>query len=509
MNAMLLLVAILFALIAVAGYNLVTMNQAFNISASIQQNHSRVQIVTSSIRTALTVVDGKVAIPVSSDLTAYVPDVAPFRNAPNGTPYVYCPILTPPAASSAVFNNASASESYPVDMVERSGTTYVVAGRPGGVDDLRISALGVVAYVLTSQPNNPQPLRCADVRLAGDGTTLLVPGGSVSAVYDNPVTADGASFVMSPDGSRPATAATSDRIARSLDDVVGYVSHYDVNDIRIRISGGETFKASELSALFAITDGRTVRLQGPEGMRAVVTVDEDQQAGGLVELMPRGRAVLSNISLKGAAGGDVAIASAPGGSVVIRDGQVSRVRSNGGEIVLSGTTRIVPISAPSATLNPVIADGGSIVFDVTDSSDSPAISSQSSVAVFEARGGEILIKSTVHAVAGAAAELFSSVRGNLRIGSSSSDILVDRGNGFNIEEYNVLQRVSTSCADGDSACTASCPPATRVAWGECGSSNGAALAGFGVDATGGQYTCQWAQMTVAISPKAAVVCQPR
>ena len=509
MNAMLLLVAILFALIAVAGYNLVTLNQAFNISATIQQNHSRVQIVTSSIRTALTVIDGRVAVPLASNLTASVPDIAPFRTSANGTPYVYCPIL-PSAEGSDSLANAAASESYPVQTVERNGMTYAVSGRPGGSDDGKISSLGIVAYVLTSQPNNPAPLKCADVKVASDGTTLLVAGGSVSAIYDNPITADGASFVVTEDGARPASAATSDRVVRGVADIVGYVDHYDVNDIRIKIFGGETFNASELTELFAITHGRTVRIQGPDGVRAALAVTDDQASGNLMEFVPRGRAIFSNLSLKGSTGADVSLAASPGGSVVLDNAQTGRVRSNGGEVVLSGTSRITPVSSPVAMAQPVVADGGHVIVDVTDDETAPAILSQTAAAVFGSIGGDVLVKSRLHAVTGASSELFSRTRGgDLKMVSPSAEVLVDRGAGFIAEEYNVLQRVSAACADGDASCTASCPPAKRVAWGECGSANGAALGGFSVDATGGQYTCTWAQMTLALSPKAAVVCQPR
>lgn len=509
MNAMLLLVAILFALIAVAGYNLVTLNQAFNISATIQQNHSRVQIVTSSIRTALTVIDGRVAVPLASDLTASVPDIAPFRTSANGTPYVYCPIL-PSADGSESFANAAASESYPVHTVVRNGMTYAVSGRPGGADDGKISDLGIVAFVLTSQPNNPVPLKCSDVRVAGDGTTLLVAGGSVSAIYDNPVNADGASFVVSEDGLRPASAATSDRVVRGIADIVGYVDHYDVNDIRIKVFGGETFDASELAELFSITHGRTVRIQGPEGVLAVLTVADPGAPGDLVEFVPRGRAIFSNVSLKGYSGADVSLAASPGGSVVLENVHTGRVRSNGGEVVLSGTTRITPVSSPVAMTRPVVADGGHIIVDVTDDEAAPAIQSQTAAAVFDSVGGDVLVKSRLHAAIGASAELFSRTSGGeLKMVSPSAEVLVDRGNGFIAEEYNVLQRVSAACADGDASCTASCPPTKRVAWGECGSANGAALGGFSVDADGGQYTCTWAQMTLALSPKAAVVCQPR
>jgi hypothetical protein len=509
MNAMLLLVAILFGFIAVAGYNLVTLNQTFNISASIQQNYARVQIVSNSVRTALTVVDGRVAVPISSSLSATVPSVSPFNTSANGTPYVYCPILPALAEGTARLDNAAASESYAVDTVERNGLTYAVAGRPGGADDAKIVSLGVVAYLITPQPNAIAPLKCSDARVADDGSTILVTGGSVSAVYDNPVAADGASFVISPSGARPAEAATSDRVARGVSDVIEYVKHYDINDVRLRVFGNETLKATDMNALFALSAGRTVRIQGPEGVRAVVKFEEDGAVqNGLIEFAARGRAVLSNVSLKGASGADVGIASSPGGSVSLDDAIVARVRSNGGEILISGSSRVTPSASADALAFPVSADGGRITFAVSDDATAPSIVSQSSSAVFATRGGDIVLKSDVHAVAGSLADMFRTESGGrLRIATEGAEVLVDRGSGYAAETYTDLQRVTATCADGDPTCTAICPPAKRVAWGECGSGNGAALAGFSVDATGTQYTCQWAQMTIAVAPKAAVVCQ--
>lgn len=510
MNAMLLLVAILTALIAVLGYNLVTLNQAFNISATIQQNQSRVMVVTSSIRTGLTVIDGKVAVPISQSLTASVPEIAPFRTSANGTPYVYCPILPSVASGTSNIRNDQASETYAVDTVDRNGLTYAVAGRPGSVDDQKLVDLGIVAYVLTPQPNNANPLRCADVKVADDGTTVLVPGGSVAAIYDNPVNADGASFVFSQGGSRPAHALTSDRLVRGVADVVDYVRHYDVSDVRLRFVGGETVDGNDLAALLASSHGRTVRLQGPDDVRASVLITDEDADGELLELIAAGRAVFSNIALKGVGGADVAIVGAPGGSVILDNTQIGRVRTNGGSILLSGTSRIVPASSAIALANPVLADGGEFVVDVSDSPSAPALVSQSSSSVFSSFGGDVVIKSRVHAVAGVGAILFSRARGGeFSFVSPAAEVLVDRGNGFNAEQHSDLQRVSASCADGDPSCTASCPAETRVAWGECGSANAAALAGFSVDATGSQYTCEWAQMTIAVAPKAAVVCQPR
>jgi hypothetical protein len=509
MNAMLLLVAILFGLIAVAGYNLVTLNQTFNISNTIQQNQARVQIVTSSLRTALTIVDGKVAVPVSASLNAAVPDASPFSTSYSGIPYLYCPILRPAPNGDARLSNASASESYAIQTVLKNGMTYAVAGRPGGSDDEKIMNLGVVAYVITPQPNSTEPLKCSDVRVADDGTTLLITGGAVSPVYDNPVTADGASFVISTDGERPEAAATSDRVVRNLSEVVEYVKHYDINDIRIRVFGEETLAAQELSDLFALSFGRTMRLEGPEGVRALLKIDEGSNGhNDLIELAPQGKAVISNVTLKGVTGSDVGVASYPGGSVLIENSVVARVRANGGEIIVAGSSQVAPTTNPVALAFPVLADGGRVVFDVDDSSSVPAILSQTSSAIFSARGGDVVVKSGLHAVSGSAASILSAqAGGRLRNISQGADILVDRGQGFSAETHNDLQRVTATCADGDPTCTAVCPEDMRVAWGECGSGNQSPLSGFSVDATGTQYTCQWAQMTIAVAPKAAVVCQ--
>jgi hypothetical protein len=196
--------------------------------------------------------------------------------------------------------------------------------------------------------------------------------------------------------------------------------------------------------------------------------------------------------------------------VTLQGSTVGRVRSNGGDIFLSGASRIVPGSSALALALPVVADGGRVTFDVTDDEVAPAILSQAAAAVFASTGGDIAVKSQLHAAVGASAALFrTAAGGRLRTSGDGDQILVDRGSGFSPEQYNDLQRVSESCADGAASCTAICPSSKRVSWGECGSDNGAALSGFAADATASQYTCQWSTMTLAIAPKAAVVCQDR
>ena len=507
MNAMLLLVAMMFVLISIAGYQIVTLNQTFNTTSTIQQNQARIQVVTGAVRAGVTLIDGRVAVPVSADLTSTVPDISPFRTSANGSPLVYCPILRSDAADGEAFSNPAANESYRIVKTERSGMTYAVAGRPGTKDDKAISDLGIVAFVLVPQPNATDPLRCSDVTVASDGSTLLVKGGSVSPVFDSPVAADGASFVISPDGSRPEAALSSDRVVRSLTEVAEFVRHYDVGDLRLRILGGEAVSATDFQALLDETAGRTVRLVGADGGKADLKVS-GETGSDLVELVGRGVMILQDVSLVGGASQDVAVASSAAGSLVLQDSEAARVRSNGGRVSIEGSSLVSAAHSAVAQLAPVVADGGSVTLSVSDSEASPAIRAPSSATVLSARGGDVVLKSTIHVVAPASAQLFRAQGGGrLRVAGDEVVVNVDRGGGFAPETYNALERASTACPDGAESCTAQCPAGKRVAWGECGSANGAPLASFSVDGTASAYTCTWSQSVVAMAPKAAVVCE--
>lgn len=511
MNSMLLLVAILFALISVAGYQLVSMFQSYQVTTAILQNQVRLQIISNQIRTGITVIGGRVAIPVSTDLAATIPSLSAFRSTTSGDPIVYCPILPDAAAGTDMITNTTntGAETYPVETVEQNGVRYAVAGRPGSQKDSVISGLGIVAYMLSPQPNATNPLLCSDVNVADDGTTLLVKGGSVTPIFDNPASADGSSFVISPDGVRPHEALTSDRNARTLSDVVEFVKRYDVHDMRIKLFGSEKFKATEMRSLFEISFGRTFRFEGPDAVRSTLLVDEDvASVSGMIEFISKGDVIIDNVLVKGASGADVGFASSPGGSVVLDDSSVARVRSNGGSVLLTGATRVIPDSSALASASPIVADGGSITFAVSDGPASPVITAPNAASALHALGGDIVIKSSIHIAAGGPTTLFQPDNGGrLRIGTPDAAMLVDRGNGYTAETFNPLQRVSKTCADGSESCTAACPSTKRVAWGECGSGNAAPLSAFTVDATGSEYTCQWSQMSMALAPRAAVVCQ--
>lgn len=505
MASMLVLAAILFVLITLAGFQLVSTYQSSQAAIAVLQNQTRLQMVAAQVRSSLAVVDGRTGVPVRPDFSAGVPPVTPFTTTSSGDPIVFCPILPGDAADGRTFANAAAVESWQVRTAERDGLNYVVAGMPGGPDDARIAAMGVVAYLLSPQPNVKAPLRCADARVGEDGSTILVKGGSVVSIFDSVPDADSASFVLSADGSRPDFATTADRTARSLDEVLEFVRHYDVHDVRVRLSGAETVSGGALDELLSISYGRTVRFEGPSGVRAVLSIDGGpSSAQGVTEVSSRGSAVFSNVSLVSSSGAEVLVSARPGGSVMLENAQTARVRSNGGTLALTGSTRILPGASATA---PVYADGGTLMIDVTDSDAAPFMTPTPAAAAISAAGGDVVVKGDARLQIGSTALFQQLPGGRLRFGTAGAKLLVDRGTGFSPETPSDLQRVSQACADGSTSCVATCPTGKAVAWGECGSGNGAPLASFSVDATGAAYTCQFSPMSVALAPTAAVVCR--
>lgn len=505
MASMLVLAAILFVLITLAGFQLVTTYQSSQAAIAILQNQTRLQMVASQVRAALAVVDDRTAVPVRSDLSSGLPPVTPFTTNASGAPIVFCPVLPSPVEEGRAYTNTAAAETWQVQTAERDGLTYVVAGAPGGPDDKRISDMGIVAYLLSPQPNAKSALRCADARVAEDGSTILVKGGSVVSVFGSAPDADAASFVLSADGSRPDWATTADRTARSLDEVLEFVRHYDVHDVRLRLSGAETVSGTVLDELLSLSYGRTVRFEGPSGVRAVLNIDGGPSpTQGVTEVSSRGFAAFSNVSLVGTGGTEVLVAASPGGSVLLENSQTALVRSNGGSVTLAGTTRLTPSTSSAA---PIYADGGSVTINVVDSEAAPFLSASAAPAMLLAAGGDIVVKSDARIQAGGS-ELFRQLPGGrFRLGTEGARLLVDRGTGYVPETPVDLQRVSQTCADGASSCSATCPAGKTVAWGECGSANGSPLSSFSVDGTGASYTCQFSPMSVALSPQSAVVCR--
>lgn len=505
MASMLVLAAILFVLITLAGFQLISTYQSSQAAIAVLQNQTRLQMVVAQVRSSLAVVGGRTAVPVRSDFTAGVPPVTPFTTTSSGDPIIFCPVLPVDVVDGRTFANNPASESWSVQTEERDGLNYVVAGAPGGADDGRISAMGVVAYLISPQPNAKSPLRCADVRVAEDGSTILVKGGSVVPVFGSVPAADSASFVLSSDGSRPDFATPADRTARSLEEVVEFVRHYDVHDVRVTVSGAETVQGGTLDELLGISFGRTVRFEGPAGVHATLSINGGPStAPGVTEISSRGSAIFMNVSLVSSSGTEILISARPGGSVLLDNAQVARVRSNGGSVSMTGSTRLVPGQSTTA---PIYADGGTVVIDVDDSDAAPLLAGTAATAAIASAGGDVVIKRDARLQIGTGQLYQQHAGGRLRYGTPDARLLVDRGVGFVAETPSDLQRVSEACSDGSTSCVAMCPAGKTVAWGECGSGNGAPLASFSVDATGMAYTCQFSPMSVAVSPRAAVVCK--
>jgi hypothetical protein len=339
MASMLVLAAILFVLITLAGFQLVSTYQSSQAAIAVLQNQTRLQMVAAQVRSSLAVVDGRTGVPVRADFSAGVPPVTPFTTTSSGEAIVFCPILPGDTEDGRTFANAAAGESWQVRTAERDGLNYVISGAPGGPDDVRISAMGIVAYLLSPQPNVKTPLRCADARVGEDGSTILVKGGSVVSIFGSVPDADSASFVLSANGTRPDFATTTDRTARSLEEVLEFVRHYNVHDVRIRLSGAETVSGGTLDELLSMSYGRTVRFEGPSSIRAVLSINGGPSpAQGVTEVSSRGSAVFSNVALVSASGAEVLVSARPGGSVMLDNAQTARVRSNGGSVALTGST---------------------------------------------------------------------------------------------------------------------------------------------------------------------------
>ena len=182
---MLSIFIMLFIAIGVAagiGYAIVTLISTAQTSLTVQANQVRTQNVSNSIRAGLTVDGTKVLLPVRMDngsVIARLPDSSPFSTTTSGADIVFCPAFPNDGSGTTLVNplGEDGSEEYEVTTMKLAGKTYATGGhavyKDNDVKD-RLAEMGVIAYLLSPQPNYKHPLECRNVELASDNYTLLV-----------------------------------------------------------------------------------------------------------------------------------------------------------------------------------------------------------------------------------------------------------------------------------------------------------------------------------------------
>jgi len=543
MLSIFILIIIAIALCASVGFGILQLIRSSDTTLLVQRNQVRVDTVVNTLRSYIRSDSGRTIVPaavvsgtgIPSEIPARVPSIAPFTTTPWGAPLVYCPAAPSEASTpggTVVNERDGDSETYDVELVEQGGVVYVAAGGPGtSVLRQTLRTRRVVGLVISPNPYSEGVPQCADVELASDGVTFIVPGGSVAVVYDLIGNSVPNELVFSPDGTIPAAAPSGARAVRSIADVVSYFTSYGIRDLSLTFpSGVHEVDAEEIADLASATKGKTLRIAG-DGSTELRIVFGSAPAGNLSVIRFDGSVDLDGISLTGQAGNagiDVVVAAGPGGKISLRDVSAAGVRNFGGEFALLGTTRLTPTHSADATSEPVVTSGGRVVIETSGI----VINAPSAEVGVLARGGDVTVLSNTAMVLGSENSAFRAEAGG-RILPAFAGLEVEITAGGATQSYPIVSAITfgtengndpvvsitangvgrtllTSplqiCEDGSANCSAECPENSVVAWGECGSDNDHPLAAFSADASGRQWTCRWAAPATVSKPTAKAVC---
>lgn len=560
MISLFVIMVIIIALAAGAGYGLIALVRSTETSLLVQRNQVRMDTVANMIRSYVRVNGGQVLVPATVDGGTYVaraPSFSPFNTTTWGKPIVYCPVRVSGSGTLDASISMGAAGSYPVSIVNLNGKPYVSNGGPA-LDASTLAALsaggrheGIVAFVISPEISGSVVPSCAQVRLASDNSTFVVDGGIVTAIY---YAADQASattrqVVFSADGSLPSGAAPGTQVVSSIEQLTETITRLGLSDTTVRfyddsakpLESQNFVKSEDMVELAAASSGRTIRLVGGADAKLRV-LHGTSPAGAMSIFRADGVMEMRDIELEGWVGTgpaaavksvDVGFAAGPTGKVSLKGTILGAIRNLGGEVSILTGVSVRPLYSsatagdPGARTHPILGSGGRIFID----GGSPSlVVSPTAVAGVYVRGGDVTVYGPVGMTVDTDEEAFwsdgggrvlpattaatVSVNGGAPVpvmgaatfgtkGSVDPEPVDITGNGVG---RSLVVSATLACADGSNDCTATCPTDSLVAWGECGSSNGFALSGFGADVTGRQWTCRWASPSAVTAPTAKAVC---
>lgn len=532
---MLSIFIMLFVAIGVAagiGYSIVTLINTAQTSLTVQANQVRLHNVSNSIRAGLTVDGTKVLLPVrmeNGSVIARLPDSSPFSTTTSGSEIVFCPAFPNDGAGTTLVNplGENGSEEFGVTTMPFAGKTYVTGGHPvykdSDVKD-RLAEMGVIAYLLSPQPNYKHALECRNVELAPDNYTLLVSGGSVVPIYTITTDARGSVFTLWNGETVPPGYNGSDRVVRTFADVAGFINKYSLTDVTVRLpSTLPPVALSDFQALMEAGASRTLRLvpgddaQGKPLDHATLTiVSEEAVDSGNVYFPVKGSLRVDDVNLVGSSF-DIALEATASGEVALTDAKLGGLKTSGGRISTSGASVIRSEVGDDTGNNPVYAVGGEIILGPETSIVAPT-----AVMVFRANAGSIILSQGLNVATSETAVLAAQQNGGrvvVPVGDQGSAMLsVDRDGVAGTESIVSRSSVTEVCADGDTYCEAICTGGMVPVSGACSNTSGTPLVSFGpVERFNGNgdplppnsYGCEFASIPSVSNPKATAVCDFR
>jgi hypothetical protein len=527
MIAIFIIIVMAIALIGAAGYGIMALMDSSGISVAIQRNVVRMDIVSAAIRAGVRMDNGRVLVPVNADFTTRLaPAIAPFTKTTWGRDIVYCPV----SPSDPVAGNEEhvLGDDYAVTIKAVGGLPYVSGGGPGdatllqAMRDRHVIAL-LISPDMTAKKDDPAP-KCSQITLSNEA--FNVPGGEVVAVNDVQAagTGYGRVFVLSTSGS-PISIPPGAVAINSVESAASYIINYGLPDATIRLPAGESgidYKVFE--ALQDASSGRTIRFIGTGASVLRIDYPASSTVSGDAAIRINGSMEINGVAVKGYKDGveaiDMIADVLPAGVLSLVDSSVGGLRVSGGKAYLGLDAEIAPRYSAAARAEPVIAFGGQVF---VAGNSTPVVSSSAAAVGMKASGGDIAVAGPIIMSLAPGGKAFATFGGGrLSAGTSNASVKVNTDAAGPIDANVTLSdKVSLSgtgikrslvtsgvvaCADGSDTCQAVCPTNSIVAWGECGSTNGHALAGFGVDDAGTSWTCRWTPPSTVAAPTAKAVC---
>lgn len=552
MLSIFIMLIVAIAMAAAIGFGILSLIKTAETSLGVQKNQTRLAAVSASIRSYVRTDGDDVLIPIevtgapTGSFSATLPSFVPYSTTVWGKPLIYCPVSPSDAIGAGTVTNVidnDDDEEFDVDYTTEGTVTYISAGAPQTAVLADLRANGVIALILSPGPNSDGNLRCSDVELADDGETVLIDGGSVRTVSDIPAETDGKTFVLdqgSYNGSRKTNASM---LIGGFADITSYVRGYGARDVEVILPAQDAssdpvvhyISKEDLSSLLDEMKGRTLRLTGEAGGSTIgVEVLQGEETDKEWEAEVRGKLVVSDVSIEGyevTAPGvgrtrtiDVGLNVSNGGDLTLENAVISHIRVAGGRAAMNSGAKVRPEYGTSNFEIPLRVEAGSLLIDPEDSLASPFLEAVTATNAILVSGGSTEVKSSFSATLGAATErLFLATDGG-RISRASPDVVasVTRAGTTVDEAVPVLSEVvetSNTCADDSESCSIVCPSVsisssdaareTFVAWGECSSSDGAAISGTVTAADRQSFTCAWQLPAAVVAPTAKAFCEIR
>lgn len=524
MISIFILLFIAVAILAGLGFATVTLISSTQSSLTVQQNQVRLDSVAGSLRNAMSADADGILLPVATDISARLPTLALYSKTTNGKDIVFCPAFSAAGSTSTMTNSLAdgSSETFQVDTKMIDSMPYVYRGHAAVAENVltRLNEMGVVAYMISPQPNYGGNIKCGDVSLASDNFTLLVDGGTVYPVTKTVMSASNSVFVLSPDGSKPSPFNGTDRIVKTIPDVTQMIDAYGLKDVTIKFTGSGNVPFVDFQSLLVAAKGATLRVQPFSAGQVSINLGADPASVPGLEAYLRayGTLDLHNVSLIGkdasylTSSFDIGLDAGPSSNVILSQSSLAALRSSGGRLSDEGSV-LHPSFGSSSVLYPVVAHGGQVILDGT------FIDDMSANTVFSADGGRVELSPSVKASVSSASLLNSarhsgsvSIFGSTLTSAAEPTIAVDRNDGTGYQATPLLsgRRVVTKvCGDGQVSCAASCDTGETAIAGSCSSTSSTSLISSGVSSDLSSFQCGFSTLPLTTSPIATAVCENR